>query len=508
MSSTGSVFRPVLVCVAFLAYAAAVLSMHGTQKSAWDLEHPGGIALAASYLYYGKPFGLIDSGLWDRMFKRARVSNTAEAEPPELFLQDAAAKRIPAGPSIPVTTAGYGLGYSYFATAALSLFGPRTFSLTLGFVIVLGASVLLFVLGFQDQRTLAAGVLLGALTLFLLTPSATDRGLIDQGPIGGYRFFVVAGILPALHIMFELFDCRTGERLRNLVLTGLQLLVLLAVASVRLSAVYFLVALVFAAAVLIWWRPRDHVGRRAIVRKVALLAAVGVVLQLGAHFAMPRAHKELGMLSDPAWHRTFVGLGLHPEWPFGNLADAFDCKREVPGALSRGLLDSNGFCAYYDAVNKGAAPAPLFGAGYEKLVRKAFFRVVREYPRQVLETYLLYKPLGIWRTLSTGASLHISAQNVPAAIALAVEAAVLILLLLLTPRRYGFSEIVLAFALVSGFSLAPPLIAWSSPPTSPDIITYMYAWLLLILLGIAAKIIPTRRLFAGAAQAEPGVMQQ
>src|SRR5207248_11733847 len=44
------------------------------------------------------------------------------------------------------------------------------------------------------------------LTVMLLAPQATDQVWIDQSPIGGLRFFVIAGIVPALHIILELFD--------------------------------------------------------------------------------------------------------------------------------------------------------------------------------------------------------------------------------------------------------------------------------------------------------------
>jgi hypothetical protein len=52
----------------------------------------------------------------------------------------------------------------------------------------------MFLLRFPDDRILAIAVLFSALTLMLLRAAQP----INQGPIGGIRFFVIAGILPTL----------------------------------------------------------------------------------------------------------------------------------------------------------------------------------------------------------------------------------------------------------------------------------------------------------------------
>jgi len=184
-------FRLLLAGLAFLAYAAAIIWQQDVQKSTWRVEQSGSLQVAAAYLFYGKPFGSIDGGLWDFFLKH-------QEQPADLFLASASDRTIPSGEIIPTTLDGNALGHAYFATAALCLFGPHTSSLVFGFAALLGLSVLMFLLRFPDDRNLAVPVLFSALTLMLLTPVATSEQWIDQSAIGGIRFFVIAGILPTL----------------------------------------------------------------------------------------------------------------------------------------------------------------------------------------------------------------------------------------------------------------------------------------------------------------------
>src|SRR5262249_18147000 len=161
---------------------------------------------ATSYLFYGKQFGSIDSGLWESFLKNTASANPSDEESADLFLANAADRKIPAGGLIASMLDGNGVGYAYFATVSLFLFRPYTLSLVLGFAIVLSISVIAFLLRFSDDQILVVPVLFLALTLMLLTPHATIQFWIDQNPIGGDRYFIIAGVLPTFHIILELFD--------------------------------------------------------------------------------------------------------------------------------------------------------------------------------------------------------------------------------------------------------------------------------------------------------------
>src|SRR5262245_19463909 len=127
-----SLIRSSFAIAAFLIYATAVLWLHSVQSSTWRVEQLGPLAVASSYLFYAKPFGSLDGGLWDFIVNHAMSAGPSEETPADLFLAETAARKIPAGTTMPTTVDGSGLGYAVFVTAALFVFGPHSFSLTLG----------------------------------------------------------------------------------------------------------------------------------------------------------------------------------------------------------------------------------------------------------------------------------------------------------------------------------------------------------------------------------------
>src|SRR5262249_46384251 len=204
--------------------------------------------------------------------------------------------------------------------------------------------------------------------------------------IGGYRFFVIGGILPALHIIFELFDS-TGDARKpsTYALLALQLLLLLCVTWIRFSATYFLAAVAFAAIVAVWLQRHNVASRKTLMAKIAVLLTAALAAHVGGKLLTPTAYEAAG-ISDTFWHRAFVGLSLHPDWPFGNLAETFDCSRQFPEGFRNKGADANAHCAYLAQVNKGAEPGPLYGRQYEKLVRQADWQVGRAHPEPGSET--------------------------------------------------------------------------------------------------------------------------
>jgi hypothetical protein len=479
---TNSAFQRLLAVLAFLAYAAALAWHHQAYKSNWRIEQSGALIFASSYLYYGKPLGSVETGLWNFFLQHLNSPDGSA----DSLLAKAAQRAIPSSGTMATTLDGSGLGYPLFATASLLLFGPHSSSLTLGFLVLLGASVLAFVVRFPDGRLVATPILFLALTLMLFTPLGTAQWWIEQSPIGGMRSFALAGILPALHIVFELLDS-ANKRPRAWArrsLLALQLIVLLFVIWIRMSAIYFVGAIAFAALLAIWLSRRDA-PTRPVLAKVAVLLAVAGCAYLAATSLMPDSYRDAGLTSENFWHRAFIGLGAHPGWPFGNLAAEFDCKAGIPEGLLPGISDRNGHCIYIAAVKEGAEPGPLYGRQYEEAVRRAYWQVVHEYPRQVIETYLLYKPVMIGKTLWESAKLDVSGRSAPLLIALCVQFIILIALLRSSDVR-ALRSLFAGFVLLAAFSLIPQLFGWSSIATSIDVICYMYVAATLLLAAAVA----------------------
>jgi hypothetical protein len=485
-------FRLRLAGLAFLAYAAAIIWQQDIQKSTWRVEQSGSLQVAAAYLYYGKPFGSIDGGLWDFFLKHGSSAAPSQEQPADVFLASASLRKISSGETIPTTMDGNALGHAYFATAALFLFGPHTSSLVFGFVALLGLSVLMFLLRFPDDRILAVPVLFSALTLMLLTPVATSEKWIDQSAIGGIRFFVIAGILPTLHIILELFDSgRHSAKASIYALLVVQFALLLSVIAVRMSAMYFVAAIAFAAILSVWVRRGDPSRRRVVVANIAFLIMLGVIGHFAGRLLTPDAYLNAG-LSEVFWHRAFSGLGANPDWPFGNLAARMDCRPQIPEGLLPGVLDRNAHCAYVAATKKGAEGGIIYGPQYETAVRQSFFEVAKDYPEKVLETYLIYKPRLMWQTLSDSTRFELSRRMLPIIAAVAVQLAILIATIRLPAGETSkLRGICAAFAVIATFSLAPQLFAWSSVATSIDLLCYLYVGTLfvgvLVLRSISAR---------------------
>ena len=131
-------------------------------------------------------------------------------------------------------------------------------------------------------------------------------------------------------------------------------------------------------------------------------------------------YEKTGRLFGTIWHRAFVSFGLHPDWPFGNLRQVYDCADVVPGGLQRYPDDQNAHCVFWStyppAVSRELTDeeisSRLLGGDYEKELQSAFFNVVFSYPRQVLELYVYYKSAMILWALREAIDFDLSAQTV------------------------------------------------------------------------------------------------
>src|SRR5215470_17032975 len=146
---------------------------------------------------------------------------------------------------------------------------------------------------------------------------------------------------------------------------------------------------------------RTDRGRRVVfwrdVRRLAIVALVAQTIMV----AIVYDYLLYGRVFANVWHRAFVSLSLHPEWPFGNLREVYDCTKYIPEGLTRRHHDINGECVWFAVGNRPAAQLAegVFGHAYEATLRSALFSVVRSYPRQAFELYFYYKPLMLWQTL-------------------------------------------------------------------------------------------------------------
>ena len=229
---------------------------------------------------------------------------------------------------------GDDLVFTVIATLAMRLFGLNLSSLTLALTCFMGTSTLVFLLRYQDNRVFAVALYFFTLTVMLFTPLATDSDIVNELPLGGIRYFTLVGILPAMHIFWEIVEPAKSDltaRPGNFILLGIQVIVLAVVILVRGSAGYLLGALIVAFFLALRARHHDPAALRNLLRKGAFIAFLSGVLGASFYLWVPQAYKDSGQITGVFWHRMVISLGANPAWPFGDLRDVYaPCKPYHP----------------------------------------------------------------------------------------------------------------------------------------------------------------------------------
>jgi hypothetical protein len=281
----------------------------------------------------------------------------------------------------------------------------------------------------------------------------------------------------------------------------LQALLFSFVVLVRGGAGYLLGPILMVALYQIWVNWRTPAKLRQMVGKIGFTGVIGMALVLVVAASIPPEYLKTGRFFSAMWHRAIVGLSYHPNWPFGNLRETYDCTRLIPKGLDVGPgKDQNGHCIFWSsyppALSSGFSKeidAHLYDEIYEKVLRSAFFNIVLSYPRQIFELYLYYKSKMIINTLRASIKLDLAAQS-PTILTLASLQCAVFVVFVASGAYRGRREITpprIIFVLF-GLSLLPLYYAWSFLHTSADTIAMMYASVAIVLgmfvLGIIQRI--------------------
>lgn len=504
--------RFTLMAVAsFLLYALGVLTLHQDRAPGWTIEAQGPIPAAVSYLIYGTPLGAIDENVFKEfMFPHGTVQSVLAAT---------IKGSVPRGATEMYSNDGIGAGTNLFATAAMWMFGISISSFVLLYLVVVGISAFAFVLRYQDKRLIVVPLYFLVVTVMLLTPLCTSAAAISQMPIGGQRYFVLAALLPALHIFFEIMDDSGGSgrqrTIANLLLLLTQGLVLFGALLVRSSAGYLLGALLI---VLIWRLDVYRKQRKRIILLAGKSVTVGAAFAFWAVFvlAILPAYVHTGRVLGNFWHRAFISFSLHPDWPFGDLRKVYDCTKYIPEGLSKAAADRNGHCVWWayppNANHPDGANQRLYGGEYERVLRNAYFYVLFHYPKQAFQLYFSVKTgfikdvlVAAWRSL-------FRLDRAPVAHGLFAIAATQVLLFItffisIAAVDLTIVEMQMAiFPIFFIFSLAPLYVAWATPWTSVDAVVLMYGCLVLAALTLVQLV--ARAIASGALPASQGILRK
>jgi hypothetical protein len=466
-----------LSVLSFLLYAAGVVALHQDRSSNWSVESDDPIPGAISHVIYGVRLGAIDANVLS-VFRAQNQRTLASA------MAKVADGSIAPSQSQIIANDGIGVGSILFATLAMSIFGAHISSLVFFFLAVIGTSALAFSWRFQDARLFMVPACFLVLSIIFLTPLCATPGIADQVPIGGNRYFSVAAILPAFHICFEISERVPPQskqlQLVNSILLTLQALILFGTLLVRSSAGFFALVIVAILLYRLCAERRDRSKWVPIAAKLGLIAAPAIFWGIVVVKILP-AYVETGRVFGNFWHRAFVSFGLHPDWPFGNLREVYDCSKNIPAGLVPGFSDRNGHCIWFvDSSNKARSDKEigdgLYGGEYEAAMRQAFLRVVVSYPQKALELFVYIKSFLVLRTLREAFQLQLEA--VPKAIPAIVGIELLIFISVIAASvRRGIDVVSRQVSIVFVFfilSLLPLYVAWAVLWTSVDAIFFMY----------------------------------
>src|SRR5262252_2585005 len=203
--------RPGLALLSFLLYAVAALIAVHEHPSAWALEHDDSLPTAISHAVYGTRIGIYDSNVRAVFRELDRTGLTPQSL--QNAVEIASRGDIPRG-STTLANDGTGAGQPLFMGIAAGLFGPHLSSFPILFLLLMGIATLAFIARFDDDRLFMVPLTFTALSIMLLTPLLSDQAVLDQAPIGGNRFFGMLGVLPALHLYFDMREEPPGTSSR------------------------------------------------------------------------------------------------------------------------------------------------------------------------------------------------------------------------------------------------------------------------------------------------------
>jgi hypothetical protein len=392
-----STTRIILAALSFLIYVCTAFALPQQRDNTFNIERSS-LAAAVSNIVYGARLGMLYSGALERFF--ATIDT-----PLRQVLDEWPSDRQP-GNLVGVSADGSGVGYVLTATMAMRLFGLHAISLPLFMVALMGLSALALLWRFHGDLAGLVVLYFCSLTVLLFTKLVWDSVYAQQIPVGGIRYFSLVAILPAFHLFADLLDPPTGEAdptRRNNVLLGAQATILVFAVLVRTSALSLIGAIVLAW-LLIAWRSRDNTDRLSmVIRKGAVMTLVGIGFVAAVALSVPDYVKS-GRFSSTLWHRAVVSLTTNPAWPFGDVAQMYDCDRYFPGGLLNPNGDYIGHCIWIDYASRHDMSdremlAGVYSGHYEAVLRGAFIEIVRRYPSEVLKTFFYYKSSRIVPTL-------------------------------------------------------------------------------------------------------------
>ena len=289
-----------------------------------------------------------------------------------------------------------------FARIGFALFGYKLHSLYLTYFFLFTISVIAILLTFRDRPGVLALVAIAAAAhLGFFASDLFDPPRFSS--IVNPRALTVLAVVPGLHIGL-IMSHRVPASAANVALAAIQAAIVVLAWWIRASAIWVPFGLVVLAAGILFAAAWRACGMRKSLQRVwpaGVLAGVILLHSAYVAVALDPIYGEVGDLAHHTiWHPVYYALQAHPDWrskygPSHDHAIGDDQPRAaVKHYLAKHPLPENqGTMAYRDTYGS------LKFTEYEKYVRKAFFAFLKDDPRFVAETFLIYNPLGMFYML-------------------------------------------------------------------------------------------------------------
>jgi hypothetical protein len=277
---------------------------------------------------------------------------------------------------------------------------------------------------------------------------------------------------------------------------SVQVVVLVLAILVRNSGAAVIAAVAVGCLLVAWNARREPGAAMRTLRKATYMTIVGAAFVGLLTLSASKDYLRNGRFTETVWHRIFVSLGLHPAWPYGNVREMFDCSRYIPEGLVSGPEDRNGHCIWMDYaimhnIPVSSAVTMTYDREYDKALRGAFFKILRLYPGEVLETFFYNKPRYIVWSIAESFDLKLAGLQ-PALKWLFIAVLINFVLFALIPMPISSSNsntvIAGATALFALFTTLPYIAVWAMPHTSGDLLLYCIFALGLGVTAIIEKI--------------------
>jgi hypothetical protein len=288
---------------------------------------------------------------------------------------------------------GDDLGFVDYVRLSFLAFGHRIQSLYYTYFLIFGVSAAVFLWTFRSRPAL--------LMLLVITSVAQNILLVSNlfgshnlGSISDPRFLSIMAIIPGVHLGCLLLD-HSPPSIVNVASAIVQSIILVFAFWIRASAIWVILAVaIFAGLITIW----GLLKRRNELRRVwclGILLAVLAAHTLWVTMTLHPIYRSEGEISHHVfWHAVFYQLQFHPRWNEKYAASYdFATADELPRVAARKYLLRHP-PPHPEEVYLTKDHQYLRIAPSEAYVRKAYFEFFANDPRFVLESLLIYNPLG------------------------------------------------------------------------------------------------------------------